>query len=132
MAQYKKIEVSLTVKKSAFSGGAQDKIAYPTREVTYTETISAASCKSVQDGLVADVMATLVEFQQMTRFDENTGVRIKVTYSTHVRIAGSVSAAGMSKETGEKAIKRGTSRSAKKRAKRAAAKARAAAKKQAA
>lgn len=127
MAQYKKIEVVLTVKRSPLYTNW-----FKSVTETYTDIVTAESLKSVQDGLLVDVMATCVDLTNQKRYDGKTGQAYKVTYAVKAHIAGSASATGVSKENGAKAIergiKRGKSRSAKKRAaaKRAAAKKRAA------
>lgn len=116
MAQYRMVEVTLSVKKSAVSGNT-----YPTNVVDYVEMFdNVASLKSIQDGLCADVMATCVSMLQGARFDTLTGERIKVTYSIRARIVGTVSAAGTSKEAGANAVKKGKkmSKNARRRAAR--------------
>lgn len=132
MAQYKKVALTLTVKESAFSGSTNDKKLFPTRTYEYTEEIDGVdSLKSVQDTICAGMMEQLVVSETAcTFYDELTGVRIKKQYTIKARIAGSISAAGVSKEAGNTAIKNGRARAKKlgrharrKAARKAAAKA---------
>ena len=128
MAQFKSVEIALTVKLSALSGTARDREEYPSRSYVYTETIdNVPSVKYVTDTIVCGLMEALVSSQSVVSYyDPATGVRVKVDYSIKARSCGSVTASGVSKEDGAKAVQNGLARgkklskNARKRIRRAA------------
>lgn len=109
MAQFKSVEVSISVKETAFSGTAMDRAAFPTRVNTYTETYdNLPSVKWATENIVAGLLEVLVpSVSAVTYYDTNTGVRVKVAYTIKAKTAGSISAVGVSAETGAAAIAKG-------------------------
>ena len=105
MAQYKRIDVTVTIKRSAFFEA--DKKIYEANETVLTQTVDAKSIKDAQHTVLARLMAKYVELAQDKTIDKYTGVRVKVSYSIKACVSTSVSAAGVSKADGAIAISAG-------------------------
>ena len=102
MAQYKKFEIEATIKTQAFYEA--DRKIFTPQVHTETITVEGKSKKAIEAEQASLLMAAGVAIVDTVAHDPYTGIRLKNTVSIKVRIAGSVSAAGVDAEHGAAAI----------------------------